>query len=232
MAVKRRLFHSLLSLSALCLSACAVNLGSFDKSDDYESYYDALGDVKCLYDGGDATYDVKKSLFNKTTTNKLSWDEGTEVSKQQYLYIIVPFEEDLKLEAIIFYVTAEVNLDLTLSLFYFENEDQAPKNIKYLTSPDEEIIYDDDGNPIGTKEIEYDDPPVEKSIVHGSRPLNKGAWQSFVLGNFKQTGFDDGMLHVKDGGYLYIRAENNSGWNRLTLTPITFSFINLMMRSA
>ena len=89
MAFKKKL-STMLALAAMaCLSACAVDLGEFEKGDGYKSLYDSLGDVDALYDGGKETYDVEESLFNAKTVQEFKWEkEEYEVKQHQYLYII------------------------------------------------------------------------------------------------------------------------------------------------
>ena len=229
---RRSLWKKLLILPACCLSACAVDLGSFEKSDGYQSYYDSLGDVTGLYDGGSHEYDVETSLFNKLTVEKYSWDKSDyQVYSEQYVYLIIPFEKALKIENIAFSLYCTEQATMSFSLFYFLGESEAPKKIKYWSSPDTEPIYDEDDNIIGEKEIEYDDPDVSTAILRGEAELPKATWQSFGMANFRQEGYDDYYLHTGEDGLLYIRIENNSGWNRDTMEPTTFRFLNLMMRA-
>ena len=232
MAVKKKL-STMLALAAMaCLSACAVDLGEFEKGDGYKSLYDSLGDVDALYDGGKETYDVEESLFNAKTVQEFKWEkEEYEVKQHQYLYIIIPFEKELRLENIALYAYTPVRVLLHLSVFFYEDPAEAPQKIKYLSSPDTKPIYDDDGNVIGEEPIEYDDPPVEEAILTGDVDLAREEWTSFVMANFKQPGYSDGYLHTVTDGLLYIRAENNSGFHRDDMTPITYSFVNLIMRS-
>lgn len=219
-------------MAAIGLSACGPSLGIYDESSGYQKFYDAFSDMKALYDGGSKSYDLEDSLLNEKTINEFKWkDEDYEVKNQEYLYLILPVEADQNIEAIILFFKSPYSQTLQFSSFYFENEDAAPKKIKYLSSPDTEPEYDEDGNYIGEKEIEYDDPPKEDSLASASLSLTKESWDSFVLGDFKQAGFEDGLLHAKDDGLIYLRIENNSGWNRDTLPPVTCSFINLMIRA-
>lgn len=234
MAVKKTL--SQLALSLLLsgtLSACGVDLGTFEKgNNDYSDYYSSIGDVKGLYDGGDASYDLKKSLFNETTMKEFKWsDASDEVKQQEYLYLIIPFEKDLKIETFAFYVYSPFNCNIEMSVYYFKNDSLTPKKIKYLTSPETEPIYNDDGEVIGEKPIEYDDRSLGETLVSGTLKVFSDQWVSIGFGGFNQYGYDDGCLHVEDGGLLYVRIENNSGWNVNRLQPVTFSFINLLVRA-
>ena len=241
MALKKHLLRMSLILTSLSLSACGPDLGVFEKEDGYESYYKSFGKVKGLYEyfdeeqkpvPGEVEYDISKSLFNSTTVEKGSWEkEEYEVKELEYLYIILPFKDALKIENIALYVYSPVSITMKLSTFYYVNEDAAPKNIKYRNSPDTEPEYDDDDNYIGEKEIEYDDPKIEDSMLTYDIPLINKEWKSFVFYNFKQEGYEDGYLHTGDEGLLYIRIENNSGWNRDTMDTLQFKFINLIIRA-
>ena len=227
---KRRALLTLL-LAATC-SSCGPSLGIYDESGGYEKLYDAFSDIKALYDGGSATYDFEDSLLNEKTINEFQWkDEDDEVKEKEYLYLTLPVEEDQNIEAIILFFKSPYSQTLEFSSFYFPNEDATPKKIKYLSSPDTEPEYDDDDNYIGEKEIEYDDPPREVSLSGGSLSLTKEEWNSFAFGGFKQAGFEDGLLHAQKDGFIYLRIENNSGFNRDTLQAVKFSFINLMIRA-
>ena len=231
MPIRKHLFQSLLLLPALALCSCGIDLGVFEKGDGYADYYASFGDMKGLYDGGDESYDIQKSIFNAKTVQNMSWeDEDDAVKEEEYVYVILPFETGLSLDTIALYIKSPVSVKAEISAFYFIDEEEAPQKIKYLTSPDTEPVYDDDGNQVGEKEIEYDDPLVENSLVSGGISLVKEEWTSFVLSNFHQQGYEDGNLHTGDGGLLYIRMENNSGWNKDRLDPVKFTFINLIIR--
>lgn len=232
MAAKKHLLKTALVLSALCLGACAIDLGAFEKSDGYESLYDSFGDVTGLFDGGKLDYDIQKSLFNNKTIQEFKWEKDSyAVKEKEYLYLILPMEASLKLENIALYVRSPQAIDIEISTFYFENEDAAPKKIRYLTSPESEITYDSEGNIIDEEPIEYDDPAKEESLLSGTVSLPRDTWTSFVLSNFKQPGYDDGYLHTGKNGLFYLRVENNSGWNVGELEPVSFSFINLIIRA-
>lgn len=232
MIIKKLLRRILIISSTLCLSACGPDLGVFEKEDGYKSMYESFGDVEALYDGGDHSYEIDKSLFNNKTVEEFSWEKSSyEVVDEEYLYIIIPTEKELNIECIILFFLSPYSQTLEYSFFYFKDDSSTPSKIKYLTSPDTEPEYDDDGNYIGEKEIEYDDPPRESAIARGSISLVREEWNSTVFGDFNQEAHTDGLLHTNEDGYIYLRIENNSGFNRDTLTPIEFTFINLMIRA-
>jgi hypothetical protein len=235
MSAKKRPFLSLLAISAFGLSGCAVNLGAFEKSDGYKNLYESFGDVKGLYEGGDRSYDIETSLFNSYTIEKGSWKkEEDAVVSDYYLYLIIPTKKELTIESIsLGFFTEQEGAELVISMFYFRDDSEVPTKIKYLHSPETKPIYDEDGNIIGEEPIEYDDELVGMSILEGSKGLTREQWNNFSFGSFNQRGVlkPDKYLHTNDGGYLYIRVENNSGWNVGRLSPITFTFINLLIRA-
>ena len=227
MADKKKLLLGPLALCSLALAGCSVDLGVLDKSDNLESYYKAFGKVKGLYDGGDHSYDVEDSLFNAKTINEYAWEKPEyEVKQEQYVYVIIPFKEKLTIESIALVVKSNINVTMKINCFYFQDDDSVPEKIKYLTSPDTDPEDED-------KPIEYDDELLGKSLLTGEKDLVADVWDNFGLGNFKPNDpvFEDGYLHVKKDSYFYLRFENNSGWNRDTLTPFAFTFLDLIVRA-
>lgn len=230
--MKKSILFTFFALATTALCSCAANLGVFEKSDGYKSYYDSFGDLRCLYDGGEVSYDVEDSLFNDMTMKELKWEKSEyEVQYQQYLYLILPFESNLDIESISLCVRTVEDVTMKLSAFYFAPGYTRPQKIKYLTSPETETIYDDDDNPIGEQPIIYDDLLPQQSCVEGEMTIHRENWAGFVLGNFHQQGSQDQYLHAKKDSYLYFRIENNSGWNVGQLTPFSFQFMNLMIRA-
>lgn len=226
MSAKKRLLKMLaVLLLPLFASGCGPDLGVFEKKG-LSEYYDSFGEVEALYDGGSKSYDVENSLYNKKTLDDFSWEKDEyKVEDQEYLYIIVPFKVELKIQAIVICFRSLTTVNLKLSCFYFQDDSSAPQKIKYLSSPDTEIVEEEE------VEIEYDDPPVENAIMTGETTLKTGKWTSLVLDKFQQAEHDDNYLYTNDNGLLYIRVENNSGFNRDTMESFTFSFTNFMVRA-
>lgn len=221
--MKHHLLKTITLVSMLTLTGCGVDLGVFEGDDGYESYYESFGDVDALYDGGKHTYDIKDSLFNADLIQGSEWeDEDDAVKKEEYLYLILPFEKELKIECIALAFCSPFNCNIEFNMFYFVNADATPEKIKYLSSPD----TDGEG-----EEIIYDDPPKENSILNGKISLIREEWGSYTFGDFKQQGYGDGYLHTGQEGLLYLRIENNSGYNKGTLTPVTFTFVDLIVRA-
>lgn len=216
------------------LSAC-FDLGAFEEDDGtHESYYSSFGTVEGLYDGGTREYKVEESLFNDYTVDNMDWeDDDDEVKDEEYLYIVLPFECEMKIESIALFVTSDETTTLEINSFYYENGSVAPAKIKYKSSPDTEIITEDDGegNEIEREvEIEYDDPLPEESIADSVCETVVNEWSSFILSDFKQQGYEDGLLHTGKNGMIYIRINQNSGLFR-EKTACSFKFINLLVRT-
>ena len=233
-------------LISFLFSSCTADLGKFDMNGNYEDYYEAFGDVSGLYDNNksvaEKTYDFERSIFNDYTVN-LEWEnEEDKVSYEEYCYIVIPFKEEMKIESIVLFVAKDSsvlnNMRLEFSAFYFRDETERPTNIKLLTSDDTRIVEEDDGNG-GTieveEEIQYDDPKKEDRNSFSIKLVNN-SFDAFELNKFRQVNdgkeayVSDNCLNVKDGSFLYIRCENNSGLNKDTMQPCSFSFINLLVR--
>lgn len=231
MGLRKRLLLALLLLSPLTLNGCGIDLGVFDGEDGYKSLYESFGKVEGLYDGGSHSYKIEDSLFNSHTVEEFKCeDEDDEVVEEQYLYLILPFKKQLRVESIVLFFYSEESVTFDISTFYFVSEDYAPKKIKYLTSPDTEEVEDEEGHKQEVP-IEYDDPAISLSMTHSTMSLEKQTWDNIVFGDFKQEGYNDGYLHAGEDSLLYIRIENNSGFNRDTMTPVSLRFINLMVRA-
>lgn len=229
----KRRFLSFLCLAATLLSSCAVSLGGFEEEGGgYAKYYSSFGDVTGLYDGGSLSYDIEDSLFNPYTVNSCTWEKKEyEVEKKEYVYLVLPFKTACVVDSIALYFYSDTEETIELSAFYFLSAELAPKKIKYLTSPDTEPIYDSEGQQIGEKEIEYDDPPAETAAIRGSLTIPANSWTSCVMASFRQMGYEDEYIHGGEGGCFYLRVENNSGHNKSTMKPVAFSFTNLLVHS-
>lgn len=219
-----------LSLLPICLlsvflAGCAFDLGKFEKGDNYDSYYSAFGEVKGIVgESEDYDYNVKNSLFNTYTVNSFSWEkEEYEVKKKQYVYLVVPVKEELKIQSLTLYVNASENATLQLTSFYFPTSTSAPHKIKFKDSPD----YDESEPP---QPIIYDDPDKSLSVCDKEVALVQDEWTDFMFNSFDQDGYDDSYLHMAKDSYLYIRVENNSGLNK-EMAGVTFTFLDLLVRA-
>jgi hypothetical protein len=213
----------------------------------YEDYYEAFGDVIGIYDVDKVVtkvnYDFNKSIFNDYIVNNLKWEkEEDKVLYKEYCYIVIQFRQEMKIESIALYVAKDSsvskNMNLEFSAFYFEDESLAPQNIKLLSSDDVRIVSEDDGNGGTievTEEIEYDDPKKENRNCFSNKVVSN-SFDGFILERFSQINdgresyVSDNCLVVKAGSLLYIRCENNSGLNKGSLDPCSFSFMNLLVR--
>jgi len=222
-------------LSMFILSSCSPSLGVFDKEGSFgmDDYYASFDDIIGLYDAGASQmqlneYDIEDSITNEYTMEFLDWEDGAEmVEFQQYVYIVIPFKRDLKIEELALYVQSDPNgasnVNLEFSLFYFKDKSSCPsrEDLKVYIDPD--IV------------VEYDDPKKDDRITYSNMTVNH-EFDSVGFGNFHQTldigesYVSDNCLLAKNGSYLYIRVENNSALNR-DMTPVKISFINLLVRA-
>ena len=232
--IARRLIAAILLVFFAPLSAC-FDLGAFDGGNgDYEDYYKTFGTVTGFFDGGEHGYEVDKSLFNDYVIENMDWqDDDDEVLSEEYAYIVIPFEKAVNVECIALFLRGETDVSLSISAFYFESKLNAPKNIRYKTSPDTEIIVekDEEGNDVKREvKIEYDDPPEDIGVAFAACDIVAGEWSSFMLSDFMQEGYIDGLLHTGEDGALYIRVNENSGLY-MDKTAYSFSFIGLLVRA-
>lgn len=216
-------------MPTLVLSACSFDLGTFEKGDSYSYYYNSFNQVRAKYDDGtekghDNKYDVDKSLFNSYTVNNLAWEKKDyEIEERQYVYLIFTIKEVLKVESIALYFKATEKCTLSLSMFYFvnESEESVPTKIMFLSSA-----------PVEPGETSpYNDPPARDANVTYSGDFSKNSWKAVTFENFKQENFKDKYLHTGTNSVIYLRIENNSGLNKGTMSPVTFTFINFMVRA-
>ena len=229
-------------LSIFFLSSCSPSLGVFDKEDGFglDDYYASFDDIVGFYDDGavdlhQKKYDIKESITNEYTMNFLDWEDGAEkVEFEQYNYIIIPFERDLKIEEIALYVQSDPNgasnVTLEFSLFYFKDESSCPSisDLKLHSDPDTKT---EDNKEVV---IEYGDPKKEDRITYSTMTVTH-VFDSVVFSNFHQTTtgesyVSNNCLVAKENSFLYIRVENNSALNR-DMTPVKISFINLLVRA-
>jgi|GEM_PF-670018 len=234
--IKRLIGYVCLTLSlvlSFSLTGC-FDLGIFEgEYGEYQDYYDAFGDVEGIFYGGSHTYDVEESLFNEYTVNYLDWDDSEEVESEEYVYIVIPFEREMKIESIALFISADTLDLLDINAFYYESDIFAPNKIKFKSSPDTEIVKveDENGNEIEQEvEIVYDDPAPETSVARTICEPFEDDWSDFILSDFDQEGYNDGLLHTVDNGLLYIRINNNSGLFPES-TACSLKFINLLVRA-
>lgn len=221
-------------LMPLTLGSC-FDLGEFEGGNgDYRSYYESFGDVVALFDGGMHTYDVEKSLFSDRSVENMGWDnEEDAVASEEYVYLILPFEQEMAIESIALFLQTESEADFSISAFYYETPWAAPSRVRYKSSPETEIVKETDehGNEVEKEvEIEYDDPAPDDSVAETYCTTKPQEWESFLLENFDQEGYRDGLLHTGQGGMLFIRFDNNS-WLYFDAPSYPFRFINLLVRA-
>ena len=104
-------------LSLVFLSSCTPDVGQFNtENGGFEDYYDCIDDLVGKYESPKAddatkmelknqTYDLEDSITNEYIMEHLDWKDGAEkVEFRQYIYIVVPFNRDLKVESLAFFV--------------------------------------------------------------------------------------------------------------------------------
>lgn len=238
----------------LMISSCTADLGKFSDSEDgIEEFYDSVGDIKGKYDATDhmenIEYGLKESITNDAilASDPLNWEDGAkEVEYRQYVYIVIPFKRDLKIESVSLFVklnpeeTGYETKNLEFSAFYYKDSSSLPADddLKLVSDPDTKKVTkkDEQGHDIEVEEeIEYADPKKENRIASAQMTVT-GSFDGFVLENFRQMDntdsyVSDSCLLAEDGGYLYIRIENNSAINRLNMDLVSITFINLLIRA-
>ena len=244
--IKKLLYYLIIVPSVLSIfftASCSPSLGVFDKEGSFgmDDYYASFGDIIGFYDDGATEmhlneYNLEDSITNEYTMEFLDWEDGAEtVEFKQYVYIVIPFKRDLKIEELALYVQSDPNgasnVELEFSLFYFKDESSCPSrdDLKLYSDPDTKKEGDKD------VVIEYADPKKDNRITYSTMTVNH-VFDSIVFSNFHQTldigesYVSDNCLLAKNGSYLYIRVENNSALNR-NMTPVSISFINLLVRA-
>ena len=231
---------SVLSLSIL--SGCTPDMGVFDKSDNnlgFDDYYASFGDVVGKYEKNNAftddSYDIEKSITNDYILEFLEWeDDANKVEFRQYVYIVIPFERDLKIDSLALFVASNSsepnNIELEFSLFYFKDSDSCPKDDKLKKQSDPDTKTEDGKEVV----IEYGDPKKDDRIAYSTLNVNH-VYEDVYFEGFHQTTtgdsyVSDNCLLAKEDSYLYIRVENNSALNR-NMTPVSISFMNLLVRA-
>jgi len=205
--------------------------GSGSGREAFEKYYDAFYDVKAYtYSASDPyktwTYNIEDSLFNDETVNSFEWaDEEDKVSAQKYLYIIIEPKQAMKIEQIMLYFYSEEKADLSISSFYVESESLMYEKPMFTESPE----FDEESQP-----IDYDDPNLDEtavlSVYDETKTISSKTWSGLMIDSFKQDGHSDRKLHMEADSLFYLRINNNSGYYK-TLSPATFSFIDLAIRA-
>lgn len=229
-------------LSLFILSSCTPSMGVFDKEENnfgFDDYYSSFGDIVGKYEENnsftDDSYDIEKSITNENIMEFLEWEDGAKkVEFRQYVYIVIPFERDLKIESLALYFasnsTEPRNVELEFSLFYFKDSDSCPKDNKLKKQSDPDTKTEDGKEVV----IEYGDPKKDDRIAYSTLNVNH-TFEDVYFENFHQTTtgdsyVSDNCLLAKEDSYLYIRVENNSALNR-DMTPISISFMNLLVRA-
>ena len=219
------------------LTSCNPDLGKYDSESGLNDFLDDIGDLSGLYESPKSddpsqfefkkdTYDLENSITNEYIMQNLSCENSSkQVPFKQFVYIVIPFDDDLKIESLSLYVKAnsKTEVKLSFSAFYFKDSSSCPDQEKLRKMNDADAGI-------------YSDPPKENSVATASLSVGN-YYDSFVLGGFHQT-VDIGesyvvenCLNAKKNSYLYLRVENNSALNKTTMNPVDISFINLLIRA-
>ena len=218
------------------LSSCNPDLGKYDSEDGYNDFLDDIDDLSGLYESPKSDdpstiefksdkYDLEDSITNEHIMEYLSCEDSSkQVPFKKFVYIVIPFKSDLKIESLSLYVKANstTEVKLSFSAFYFKDSGSCPDMDKLRK------MNDADGF--------YSDPVKENSVASASLSVGN-YYDGFLLSGFHQTVdigesyVTDNCLNAKKNSYLYLRVENNSALNKATMEPVEISFINLLIRA-
>jgi hypothetical protein len=217
------------------LSSCNPDLGKYDSEDGLNDFLDDIDDLKGLYESKkndnefefkSDTYDLEDSITNEYIMQYLACEDSSkQVPFKKFVYIVIPFKSDLKIESLSLYVKANstTEVKLSFSAFYFKDSGSCPDKDKLRKMNDADVGI-------------YSDPPKENSVASASLSVGN-YYDGFVLSGFHQTVdigesyVTENCLCVKKNSYLYLRVENNSALNKTTMQPVDISFINLLIRA-
>ena len=219
------------------LTSCNPNLGKYDSEDGLNDFLDDIDDLSGLYESTDPDdpskvefksdkYDLEDSITNEHIMQYLSCEDSSkQVPFKQFVYIVIPFKSDLKIDSLSLYIKAnsKTEVKLSFSAFYFKDSSSCPDKDKLRKMNDADVGI-------------YSDPPKENSVASASLSVGN-YYDSFVLSGFHQTVdigesyVTENCLCVKKNSYLYLRVENNSALNKTTMQPVDISFINLLVRA-
>ena len=233
--IKKFIYCLFIASILFVITSCTPDMGVYNKEDGgFDDYYGSFDDIVGIYDGESQmekiSYDIKDSITNDYTIENLSWENSEKkVVYKQYIYIVIPFKRDLKVESLALFVNSDPNIakntgiSLEFSAFYFKDSSSCPDESKLKKSTDP-----DDGT-------EYSDPLKEARVAAASLRVSH-EFDSFLLDGFHQTVdigesyVSDKCLLAKEDSFLFIRVENNSSINK-DMTPVDISFISLLVRA-
>lgn len=233
---------------AVTAGAC-FDLGDYE---DEEEYYNSFGDVKLVYQKVDVLekdiqskeYDVRDYFYNKNTGENFEYgdpkddepDEGKTIPQYAYVYMAVPFEDDVDMDSFALFFNATTTASLRIAFYVVDDlpGDGAFSNIKLFGDPETQekkddegnTVYDDQGNPV-METIVYDDPPETCLVTEQSVRLQENVWDSIVVESWKSGR----SVSVKDGQYLLMKFINNSGARGVEELPVCFRVTNMLVRA-
>ena len=229
-------------------------VGCFDLGDfeDESEYYNAFGDVQLVYQNPNAVekdvmyeeYSVKDYFYNSNTGNDFVYgdpndddpDEGKDIPRLPYVYMAIPFKQDLNVDSVALYFNALEKCSLKVSFYIVDKLPDGGDfdNIRIFGEPefrpklddDDNPLYDDNNNPILEK-IEYSDPHESLIVYNATISLTKDKWTSVVVDTWSKGD----VVEVKDSQYLLLRFVNNSGASEEGDIPVAFRVTNLLIRA-
>ena len=250
--MRTKLFQKKLVSIGVAAVLAATAVGCFDLGEfsDEEAYYDAFGDVQLVYQNPSAAekdvesedYSIKDYFYNKNTGEDFTYgdpkdeepDEGKDIPQLPYVYMVIPVEQDMKVESLALYFNALETCALDISFYVV---DELPDggdftNVRIFGEPEYRQIFDDDGNPLYEnneplyEKIEYSDPDdsllVGKTNIH----LKEGDWVACVMENWSSGD----VVEIKESQYLLLRFVNNCAADTDTIS-VAFRVTNLLIRT-
>ena len=209
---------------ALCITAILViavsgcdDLGAYG---DTNEYYSSFGDIVLI--GGTSrekkSYSVEDYFYNEDSRRDfLSGDDGTYkgIERSDYVYMAIPFENDIKMDSFALYMQSENNVSVYLNFFVTDTVPSDWKSLADLESENDDAENEETetegGDETEKEEKVYDDPDPQTRIGDTAVHLQNGKWNSFVLETFIVDGKAQNSIEIKDGEYLLIQIRNNSG---------------------
>lgn len=199
---------AVIALSVLACGQCLAftacdDLGSYEdegnmRGENYEYnekvemelYYSAYGTVTANHtDGNDVlSYEIKDSLYNATTKNKMKWGDGdVEVQPKAYVYVAIPVKKDLLIDNLAIFFKADKFYSLrnpeilddyreetklqswstTIGLYLLSDASQMPTSFKKFGQPftEERQVTDNEGKPV--TDVNGDPVTEEVTIDYG-----------------------------------------------------------------
>lgn len=228
-------------------------VGCFDLGDfkDEADYYDSFGDVCLVFQNPEEEekdvktkeYSVKDYFYNKNTGNHFTYgdpkdedpDEGKDIPQLPYVYMAIPVERDLNVDALVLYINATQTCSLDVFVYVVEDLPDGGDftGVRLLEEPEyrqkfdgDTPMYDEQGNPI-QELIPYSDPDNSLISVKVTVNVKEKEWVPLMV----DTWDVGNVVEVKDSQYILLRFINNSGLNDGEQPSVSFRVTNLLVRA-